>query len=104
VLSPPTITSSRPCVAPPRVRNYHVAVKEWNDEIIFLHKVRPGGTDRFLRYPGRAARRSARGRHRAAREILADLSQNGRAPVSAERPGRLESPQLGTLPAAPDPC
>ena len=30
----------------PRVRNFHVAVKEWNDEIIFLHKVRPGGTDR----------------------------------------------------------
>src|SRR3989304_5645523 len=30
----------------PRVRNFHVAVREWNDEIIFLHKVRPGGTDR----------------------------------------------------------
>jgi DNA mismatch repair protein MutS len=30
----------------PRVRNLHVAVREWNDEIIFLHKVRPGGTDR----------------------------------------------------------
>ena len=23
-----------------------MAVREWNDEIIFLHKVRPGGTDR----------------------------------------------------------
>jgi DNA mismatch repair protein MutS len=30
----------------PRVRNLHVAVREWNDEIIFLHKVRPGSTDR----------------------------------------------------------
>ena len=30
----------------PRVRNFHVAVREWNDEIIFLHKVRPGGTDK----------------------------------------------------------
>ena len=29
-----------------RVRNFHVAVREWNEEIIFLHKVRPGGTDR----------------------------------------------------------
>jgi DNA mismatch repair protein MutS len=28
------------------VRNFHAAVREWNDEIIFLHKVRPGGTDR----------------------------------------------------------
>ncbi len=30
----------------PAVRNFHVAVREWNDEIVFLHKVRPGSTDR----------------------------------------------------------
>jgi DNA mismatch repair protein MutS len=29
-----------------RVRNVHVAVREWRDEIVFLHKVQPGGTDR----------------------------------------------------------
>lgn len=29
-----------------RVKNFHAAVREWNDEIIFLHKVCPGGTDR----------------------------------------------------------
>lgn len=29
-----------------RVRNYHVAVREWNDQIIFLRKVLPGGTDK----------------------------------------------------------
>jgi DNA mismatch repair protein MutS len=28
------------------VRNFHVAVREWNDEIVFLHRVQPGGTDR----------------------------------------------------------
>ena len=27
------------------VKNYNVAVKEWQDEIIFLHKIVPGGTD-----------------------------------------------------------
>jgi DNA mismatch repair protein MutS len=27
------------------VKNYNVAVKEWKDEIIFLHKIIPGGTD-----------------------------------------------------------
>lgn len=27
------------------VKNYNVAIKEWNDEIIFLHKIQPGGTD-----------------------------------------------------------
>lgn len=29
----------------PGVKNYNVDVKEWNDEIIFLHKIVPGGTD-----------------------------------------------------------
>jgi len=29
----------------PGVKNYNVSVKEWNDEIIFLHKIVPGGTD-----------------------------------------------------------
>ncbi len=29
-----------------RVGNHHVAVKEWNDQIIFLRKVLPGGTDK----------------------------------------------------------
>ena len=87
----------------PRVRNFHVAVKEWNDEIIFLHKVRPGGTDRsygiqVARLAGLPAGVIAR-----AREILGELSQSGRAPVSAEAPGGLESAQLGLFPSAPDP-
>jgi DNA mismatch repair protein MutS len=30
----------------PRVRNVHVAVREWRDEIVFLHKVAAGATDR----------------------------------------------------------
>jgi DNA mismatch repair protein MutS len=29
-----------------RVANFHVAVREWNDQIIFLRKVLPGGTDK----------------------------------------------------------
>lgn len=29
----------------PGVKNYNVSVKEWNDEVIFLHKIVPGGTD-----------------------------------------------------------
>ncbi|MDD5730205.1 MAG: DNA mismatch repair protein MutS [Candidatus Omnitrophica bacterium] len=27
------------------IKNYNVQVKEWNDEVIFLHKIIPGGTD-----------------------------------------------------------
>ena len=30
----------------PRLRNFSVAVKEWNDEIIFVRQVVPGATDR----------------------------------------------------------
>lgn len=29
-----------------RIQNYHIAVKEWNDEIIFLRKLAPGSTNR----------------------------------------------------------
>jgi DNA mismatch repair protein MutS len=29
----------------PGVKNYNVSVKEWNDRIIFLHKIIPGGSD-----------------------------------------------------------
>ena len=29
----------------PGVKNYNVSVREWNDEVIFLHKIVPGGTD-----------------------------------------------------------
>jgi DNA mismatch repair protein MutS len=29
-----------------RIKNYHIAVKEWNDEIIFLRKLVEGGTNR----------------------------------------------------------
>jgi len=30
----------------PKVKNYNIAVKEWNDKIIFLRKIVKGGTDR----------------------------------------------------------
>ncbi|MCX6357724.1 MAG: DNA mismatch repair protein MutS, partial [Candidatus Aureabacteria bacterium] len=30
----------------PGVKNYNVAVREWNDEIIFLRTIVPGGTDK----------------------------------------------------------
>jgi DNA mismatch repair protein MutS len=30
----------------PRLRNFNVAVREWNDQIVFLHKIVPGGSDK----------------------------------------------------------
>jgi len=84
-----------------RVRNYHVAVKEWNDEIIFLHKVRPGGTDRsygiqVARLAGLPPAVITR-----ARAILADL-ESVRPSAVPEGPGDATA-QLGLFPAAPDP-
>ena len=59
--------------ARPRVRNFSVAVRQWQDEIVFLHKLIPGGANRS--YGIEVARlaglpRSVLGR---AREILAAL-------------------------------
>lgn len=30
----------------PRIHNFHIAVREWNDTIVFLHKLLPGGVNR----------------------------------------------------------
>jgi DNA mismatch repair protein MutS len=85
----------------PRVRNFHVAVKEWNDEIIFLHKVRPGGTDRS--YGIQVARLAGLPPVviERAKAILAELSSEPAPEPSA--PAAAEPAQLTLFPAAPDP-
>jgi DNA mismatch repair protein MutS len=79
-----------------------VAVKEWNDEIIFLHKVRTGGTDRS--YGIQVARLAGLPAPviRRAREILAELeSERGAAAPAANTAP--EQAQLVLFPAAHDP-
>jgi DNA mismatch repair protein MutS len=59
----------------PRIKNFHIAVREWNDSIIFLHKLLPGGTSRsygiqvaaLAGVPPRVVRR--------AKEILHNIEQ-----------------------------
>jgi len=84
----------------PAVRNFHVAVREWNDEIVFLHKVRPGGTDRsygiqVARLAGLPLPVIAR-----AKALLARFEDQRQATAEAA-----DAVQLGlfTAPAAPDP-
>jgi DNA mismatch repair protein MutS len=83
-----------------RVRNFQAAVREWKDEIVFLHKVIEGGASRS--YGIQVARLAGLDRSviARAREILARLERG-------ERPGEgpSESPQLDLLakPAAPPP-
>jgi DNA mismatch repair protein MutS len=85
----------------PAVRNFHVAVREWNDEIVFLHRVRPGGTDRsygiqVARLAGLPLPVIAR-----AKALLARFEEQGQATAEAA-----DAVQLGLFAApaaAPDP-
>jgi len=60
----------------PRVKNYNVAVREWNDQVIFLRKVIEGGADKS--YGIHVARLAGLPRPLIARakEILANLEQS----------------------------
>lgn len=58
-----------------RVRNYNMAVKEWNDKVIFLRKVVPGGSSRS--YGIQVARLAGMPEHviQRAKEILFNLEK-----------------------------
>src|SRR5205807_4414180 len=80
------------------VQNFHVAVREWNDEIIFLHKVRAGSTDRsygiqVARLAGLPAAVIAR-----AKALLAELEAAGHRRADAE-----DAQQLGLFVPTADP-
>lgn len=60
----------------PRVKNYNIAVKEWNEEVIFLRKVVEGGSDRS--YGIHVARLAGLPREviERAKDILANLEKS----------------------------
>jgi DNA mismatch repair protein MutS len=67
---------------PGRVRNLHVSVREWGDQIIFLHRILPGRSDRsygvhVARLAGIPSSVIAR-----ARDVLASLSVHHHGPDS----------------------
>jgi DNA mismatch repair protein MutS len=85
----------------PRVKNHNVAVREWHDQVIFLHKILPGGTDKSYGIQvGRLAGLPKEVITRA-KEVLANLEE---AELSAEgkpklaktkkKPGVKEPPQM----------
>ena len=81
----------------PAVRNVNVSVREWGDDIAFLHKIVPGGTDRsYGLHVARLAGLPAPVIERA-RRILGDLEQ--RSPDL--RPGSKETVAGGE---SPEPC
>jgi DNA mismatch repair protein MutS len=94
----------------PRVKNFHVAVKEWNDRVIFLRKLVEGGTSRS--YGIQVARLA--GLPQAvidrAKEVLNNLEQgeftDGGFPklaASRKKKPRWESHQRTLFEAPPDP-
>jgi DNA mismatch repair protein MutS len=95
----------------PRVKNYNIAVKEWNGQVIFLRKLQPGGTSRsygievarLAGLPPEAIRR--------AKEILANLEAQEHDPAgkpalaqSRDRSTRDEAAQLSFLQPPRDPA
>jgi DNA mismatch repair protein MutS len=92
----------------PRIKNFHIAVREWNDSIIFLHKLLPGGTSRsygiqvaaLAGVPPRVVRR--------AKEILHNIEQgeftdNGKPRLAGDTVGIGTAGQLNLFAQARHP-
>ena len=88
----------------PRVQNYSIAVKEWNDEIIFLRKLVEGGTNRsygiqvarLAGIPGRVIGRakkilySIENEEKALTESFSDNEKTAQGPVQMDLFGKKE--------------
>ncbi|MCB2167925.1 MAG: DNA mismatch repair protein MutS [Deltaproteobacteria bacterium] len=81
----------------PRVKNHNIAVKEWNDEIIFLRKLVDGGTNRsygiqvarLAGIPDPVIKRS--------KKILADIEKEGRGVGRSDGVGGSKTPPSGQV-------
>jgi len=87
-----------------RLRNYNVAVREWNDQIIFLRKIQPGGTDKS--YGIQVARLAGVPKSviERAKVILRNLEESELTPegtVRAPARQRAEREKLRQLPPSP---
>ncbi len=78
----------------PRIKNYNVAVEEWKDQVVFLRKIVPGGSDNsYGIYVAQMAGLPAPLISRA-KEILTNLEANELSPTTRKpklamrRPGR----------------
>ncbi len=85
------------------VRNYNVAVKEWEDKVIFLHKIVPGGSDdSYGIYVAKLAGMPAPVIRRAKR-VLAELELGGnlKERLKARQGGESQSELFGPVKADP---
>jgi DNA mismatch repair protein MutS len=87
----------------PRVRNYNVAVMEECGEVIFLHQILPGGSDRSYGIHVAKIAGMPRAVVQRAGEVLQELEGDSRGPTPSQARGRRTaqpspSPQLPLLP------
>jgi len=77
-----------------RVKNFNVAVKEWQNEIIFFHKLAPGGTNRS--YGIQVAQLAGLPQEvtERAKEILAGLEDGGTGQTPKSRFGKKRAPSI----------
>ena len=85
----------------PRLRNFNVAVREWNDQIVFLRKIVEGGTDKS--YGIQVARLAGVPRSvvERAKQILRNLEESELTPEGNVRQPRPEREKLKKLAATP---
>jgi DNA mismatch repair protein MutS len=77
----------------PGVRNYNVAVKEWDEQVVFLHEIVPGAADKSYGIHVAQLAGVPRSVSERAKEVLAHLeSQHETQPSPVEGNGRAEHP------------
>ncbi len=85
----------------PRLKNFNVAVREWNDQIVFLRKIVEGGTDKS--YGIQVARLAGVPKEvlERAKQILSNLEESELTPEGNVRPQTRQRGKLQNLPVPP---
>ncbi|MFH1215198.1 MAG: DNA mismatch repair protein MutS [Pseudomonadota bacterium] len=92
-----------------RVKNYNIAVREWNDSIIFLHKLLPGGTSKSYGIQVAALAGVPKRVVERAKELLhniekGELNSEGAPRIAPEKKSKPTHPgQLTLFPPEEDP-
>jgi DNA mismatch repair protein MutS len=77
----------------PGVRNYNVAVKEWDEQVVFLHEIVPGAADKSYGIHVAQLAGVPRGVSERAKEVLAHLeAQHETQPGPSDGNGRVVHP------------
>ena len=92
----------------PRVKNFNIAVREWNDTIVFLHKLLAGGTNRSYGIQVAALAGVPRAVIERATEILhnieaGEFNQYGSPRIAGDAPPAATPSQLQLFAPATDP-